>query len=344
MTLDLTLLTPGLFGIRAENLYRDLDLRPLELVLSRATPCKDRFAADCLEGMLCRAVGIDPGAESDWPVAALSRALDEGSVRDTWHLRADPVHARAGLGEVTLLHPHELTISPPEATILTNAINTHFADEPWRIQALHPHRWYIECPTAPGVTTVALSRVTGSVVSELLPQGEQATYWRSVLNEIQMLLHTHPLNEKRSSERTLPVNSIWLWGIGKPPLLAHSGWDLLCSDHHLGESIAESAGIKHARLADGLSELLRQGAALNRALVVIDWLDLTNRRSDFEGWREGIQRVIEDWFVPLVGALRCGALGSVEISLGDGSAYHLKRSHIKHWWRRRRTFAVLSGV
>ncbi|MDB5967250.1 MAG: hypothetical protein JWQ72_3750, partial [Polaromonas sp.] len=33
-------------------------------------------------------------------------------------------------------------------------------------------------------------------------------------NEMQMLLYTHPLNDRRSAQRLLPVNSVWLSGTG----------------------------------------------------------------------------------------------------------------------------------
>ena len=288
-----------------------------------------------------------PGGE--WPIAAITRSLDrprgldEQPGGDTWFMRADPVHARAGLGEITLFHSHELTISGEEAKTLVETINNHFEEESWHIEALNPYRWYIECSAVPGINTVPLSRVTGPVVEEVLPRGEQAARWRSVLNEIQMLLHTHPLNEKRRSERTLPINSVWLWGVGKQPVLGSSRWDTLCSDLHLGASIAATAGFAYANLSGGLTGVLGQESGMNRGLVVIDYLDLPSRRLDVEAWRTGIQRVAEEWFHPLVGALRSGVINALEISLGDGTAFHLKRSHIRRWWRRRRSFAALAA-
>ena len=337
---ELTLLIPGLLDARVAQLCEGSDLTSLELILSRAERIEDRFAADCFEGMLCRAMAIAPGREGEWPVAAITRQFDEGRPRDGWHLRADPVHARAALGEVNLFHPHELTITMEEARTLARAVNGHFHDEPWRLEALHPKRWYIECALDPGITTEPLSRVTGVVMNELLPRGEQGLRWRAVLNEIQMLLHTHPVNEKRTSEGLSPINSVWIWGVGKRPVFDKPTWDQLCSDHHLGEALAAGAGLAHSSLSIGVDGILATGA--NRLLVGIDYLDLASRRSQLETWRAGISRVVDDWFGPIVAALRAGALGSVEISLGDGRAYRLQRSQLRRWWRRRRSIAVLA--
>ena len=335
----LTLLVPGLLDARAAQICEGLDLTPLELVLSRADRIEDRFAANCFEGMLCRAMKIAPGREGEWPVAAITREFDEGSLRDGWHLRADPVNARAGLGEVSLLHTHELAITVEESKTLAEAVNRHFHDEPWHLQALHPERWYIECALDPGITTEPLSRVSGAVTNELLPGGEQGPRWRSVLNEIQMLLHAHPVNEKRVSEGLTPINSVWLWGAGKRPVVERSSWDVICADHHLGEALAAAARIRHASLSTGIDGILGSGSS--RLLVAIDYLDLASRRSQLEIWRAGISRVQDECFGPMIAGLRAGALGRVEISLGDGRAYRLQRSQLRRWWRRRRSMEVL---
>ncbi len=342
MAVELTFLIPGLFGARAEPLYQGLDLTSLELVLSRAKRIEDRFAADCIEGMLCRAMGVPRAHQGDWPVAAITREIDDKSVRDVWHMRADPVHARAGLGEVTLFHPHELTITPHEAQTLAESINRHFPHEPWCLEALHPKRWYIGCVTDPGITTEPLSRITGVVEDGLLPRGEQAMRWRAVVNEIQMLLHLHPVNETRRQDGLPPVNSIWLWGVGKPSARGNPSWNTVCSDLHLGEALARGVGLRCSSPSGGLNGLLHQQSGSMPHLVVLDHLDLPARRSDFEGWRAAMQSLIEDWFNPLVDALRCGKVGGLEISLGDGSAYLLERSYLRRWWRRRRSFGVLA--
>ena len=41
--------------------------------------------------------------------------------------------------------------------------------------------------------------------------------WHSILNEIQMVLHEHPVNEAREGRGEPPVNSVWLWGAGPMP-------------------------------------------------------------------------------------------------------------------------------
>ena len=37
---------------------------------------------------------------------------------------------------------------------------------------------------------------------------------RALVNELQMLLHEHPVNEQRAAHGQPTVNSVWLWGAG----------------------------------------------------------------------------------------------------------------------------------
>ena len=49
----------------------------------------------------------------------------------------------------------------------------------------------------------------------LLPQGADALLVHGWVNEIQMLLHEHPINAAREARGALAVNSLWLWGAGR---------------------------------------------------------------------------------------------------------------------------------
>lgn len=355
MAFDLTLLIPGLFGIKAQGLYQGLSLTAIERILSRAKRVDDNYSAGCLEAMLCRATTGATDAGGGCPVAAISRRWEElseprevgstdGEFADNWYIRSDPVYARAGLGELTLIHSRELAITAKEANTIVASINDHFSNESWRIESPNPYRWYIQCVDAPGIRTTPLSQVTGPVTEEYLPVGEQAAYWRAVLNEIQMLLHSHPVNLQRETDESLPINSVWMWGEGRQSHVDKNRWDMLCSDNHIGRAIARSAGAMHVDACDGLSTVLHLEPRFSQCLVVIDWLDLPSRRVDLESWRKEMGRLDGLWFQPLLDALRSGIIASLEISLGDGVAFRIKHSQIRHWWRRHLSFSEISHL
>lgn len=54
-------------------------------------------------------------------------------------------------------------------------------------------------------------------VEEHMPQGEGAAELIALMTSAQILLHHHPVNDRRRKEGEPPANSIWLWGHGRAP-------------------------------------------------------------------------------------------------------------------------------
>ena len=55
-----------------------------------------------------------------------------------------------------------------------------------------------------------------------MPEDDQFKDLIYIINQAQIILHNHPINQQRKREILDLVNSIWLWGNGKkgtlPPL------------------------------------------------------------------------------------------------------------------------------
>jgi hypothetical protein len=64
------------------------------------------------------------------------------------------------------------------------------------------------------LATASLDRVIGRNVDAWLGSDPAARRIRRLQSEAQMLLHTHPLNERRETAGLLPINSFWLSGCG----------------------------------------------------------------------------------------------------------------------------------
>ena len=57
-------------------------------------------------------------------------------------------------------------------------------------------------------------------VDRVLNRGVETWYprarrLRTLLNEVQMLLHEHPLNQAREERRQRPLNAVWISGCGR---------------------------------------------------------------------------------------------------------------------------------
>ncbi len=105
-------------------------------------------------------------------------------------------------------------MSRQEADALAAAIGQHFGE------AIFPRsRSTRNAGTAISrmrldLATTPLSVAIGRDIEPLMPQGDDALRFRSLLNELQMLLFEHPVNQAREARGELPINSLWLWGGG----------------------------------------------------------------------------------------------------------------------------------
>ena len=246
-------------------------------------------------------------------LGSLSNSLPSND--DGRWLCADPVHLR--------FH-HERSVPPdagpceipdPEPAALIAAPNTTFPD----IGVFHaatPRRWYLHLNTAVDHLAEPISAVAGRRMdSELADKTSPLHRW---LNEVQMFLHLHPINEQRAAEGKPAINSLWLWGaaapLGKDAALpsAESPDAIFSRDPlALGLALGQNQAGRSCRAlplpaspsaSASLDALLSSEA--KQALVVLDTLLPTVLYENPEGWRQAWAALEADWFVPC-----CGQLG-----------------------------------
>ena len=301
VSVELVLLVPGLLGpgaagagdpASAQALVAGLDLDGLDRLLARAVHTGEKAADESLEALAFRSFGhAAPPAGADWPVAALTALVDgfaeegvgvrlradgfaeEGS---RIRLRADPVHLRADIDDLVLFDASDIDLSPDEAEALARTVNDALAPHGPRIEAAHPHRWYV-APDAPArIATTPLSRAAGTPVSDALPRGPDAARWHRWMNEVQMALHECPVNVERERRGAAPVNSVWVWGAGSLPPAggAPAPFVQVWTDDALLRGLARHAGVERGANPAGAEEWLgggpRPGA---KPAGAEEWLD-----------------------------------------------------------------------
>lgn len=125
-----------------------------------------------------------------------------------------PTHWHVGTDQVSLTDPAALDLSPEDSRALCQAVAVLFEDDGWSLHWAAPTRWYAAHPSLATLPTASLDRVVGRNVDLWLKRHPEARRLRRLQAEAQMLLHTHPVNERREAEGLLPVNSFWLSGTG----------------------------------------------------------------------------------------------------------------------------------
>jgi len=300
---------------------------------------RECFPAICMEGWLCQA--FETERQNDWPVAPLTLTVDGGNpARDYW-VRADPVHLRARREQLLLAGPDFLHVTAAESGQLASALNAHFAPDALAFQALHPARWYARLPETPDLTTKTLTEATGANVANLMPAGRDALHWHRIVNEIQMLLHEHPVNLARESRGELAINSVWIWGGGVMPPVPGRHFSHVFATNPLATALATCAGLDALPVpADATS--WRQSSQVRdktdaHHLIVLEQLVSAAQYGDVASWWAQIALLEKNWFSPLLAALGKNGFDRLSIaSLDESAAVRYECEARVRWavWRR----------
>lgn len=307
------------------DIYRDLPLPNLQWLLGRARRTPEPLT---LEGWLQRQLGL-PAA---LPVAALTAAID-GLQVDGVLLRADPVHLQVNMEQLLLVPGDAIGIGQDDADSLIATLNRHFADDGLTFYAPQPQRWYVVLRQTAAVEHVPLALVAGNDIHRHLPQGPDALHWHGWLNEIQMLLYTHPANDAREQRGQPPINSVWFWGGGELPPAGDWPWDQTCGDQLLLRALARHAGTACQPLPQRADAWLQQLTG-DKALLLLDQLQTPALYGDAYQWRESLKQLDREWFGPLRQALQQGRIGELELIAPGAIRASIGGSARWQFWRR----------
>jgi hypothetical protein len=346
--MNLHLLVPALFwpDPALPEIYRDLPLPALENLLAKCSCIEDEPQE--MEAWLCRAFGVRK--QQDWPVAPITLQTDGADAikagGDYW-IRADPVHLRIERDNIVLADSRVFRISLQESEQLTSLLNRHLSgnDQKIALLPLRPDRWYFRLVEIPPAKTHLLSKVANRGINELLPFGTNNNFWRGLFNEIQMLLHEHPLNQAREARGELAINSVWFWGGGIMPESLASRYTSVSSNDVLAGSLAFACGVKRAQLpADATA--WHETAKAGKHLITLDALYGKAQYEDAYGWRQSIQDLERNWFDPLWRMFRQGQFDQITLTaLGEGGIKNFvaTRADSKKFWRRSRPISTYAS-
>jgi hypothetical protein len=167
------------------------------------------------------------------PAVAVASGIAPPGDRGTWCL-AQPVHLSAGLDHLRLAPLRALALADDDMRELGATLHAHFDATDFAVTGVVDGAWLLRFPGAIDCTAHPPDAVVGHDVHGYMPTGRDGARIRSRGNEIQMLLHDHPVNRRRERTSLLPVNGGWLWGFGVVPApavaLEASAWELRVAD------------------------------------------------------------------------------------------------------------------
>ncbi len=289
----LTLVVPGLSQVSDPDMAR---------ILARAD--QDGMRADGVVSVIGTLAGID-GAFPAGALSAHSANLPGGN----W-MRLDPVHLVADPDGLRLLPGEQLDIEDDEAAALGAFIT---ANTGIPIHRITPEYW-VAPALAEHADLYPVHDAAGCHIGALLPEGEARMRYRAWLNELQMVMHDAPVNQRRRDAGVLTINSVWAWGRGALPVASRWPFAMSYAADPMVAGLAELAGHHH-------------GGPLHT------FLQLPSDQDAFV-WAKSPAGLAEDWVIPAWEALRRGELAQVRVLDETGSTWTLRSGMRWRFWRR----------
>ncbi|MBR7798527.1 hypothetical protein [Undibacterium fentianense] len=203
-----------------------------------------------------------------------------------------PVHIHIARDHLVMTDQRRLEISDIEAKDLFLAAQEICAELGHELIYGDAKTWFLRADTWYDLRTASLDAAAGHNMEIWLAQGEHARAWRKLQNEIQMLWHIHPINQKRESLGMKTINSVWIHSPSKQLL------DYPYRHLSLNELFSKDAGSRQYFIDNSLLE-----PALN---------------SDWGSWLLAYAELEKGLFSILLQALQTRQISSLKLILTDG--------------------------
>lgn len=303
-----------------QRISAGLKLPYLSKILSRSS--QTILPHQVPEDLLCEAFGAHAFA----PIRAAADGIDLGNA---YWMCADPVHIELQQSQA-ILQP-EVKCGAEESTALCDVLNQYFAQDGITFVAPHPQRWYVRMESPSEVMTTPLRVASWRDVKPFQTQGADASRWRSLSNEIQMLLHEHVINQGREARGMQAINSLWLWGGGCANDLKTSV-SALVGDESLGSPFAKVAAIPFCTSLEEMLSIEGDSGVWIESALATAW-----QRGDLYAWRDAMEWVERELARPLWEAIEQGRLQTLTLdALTEDSTYRFMFDRAAGWklWRR----------
>lgn len=323
---ELHLALPGLLwpAQAIRDLVFDLQLPALSWLLGkgsrRVVPVADS------RQWLAEIAGL---SSSQLPVAALRVNACALQQTGRW-LCLDPVHLRVERTQLIVQDPAALQLTHAEAEALQRDLSP-LLEELGELHIGTPHEWHLHLHEGGAIRCAPLPDAIGLSAEQMMPEtsNDKARLWRRLLTEVQVALHTHPVNLARSERGQPAVNSLWPWGEGTlddvhraesnrdAPNRGTQNWTHIQADGAVWQGLARHLACSWSPQPERFS------AVEGKTLVVLPDLESAARSRDAMHWLRTVQVLERDWFAPLQLALQQGRLKTLVLH-GQGAGHAMR--------------------
>ncbi len=239
---------------------------------------------------------------------------------------ADPIHLKADRDTATVIPGSMLELTAHEADQLLDTLNEFLRDDALSVSRQSITHWYLAGKDGSQLTSYPSSFLAHRNASAYLPEGEHTGAWRRLMTELQMLLHSHPVNVEREQRGKMPVNSVWFWGGGLLPSQSiNHDHSVLYADTPYAVALAQAVQLTCYPLGPF------QPSSSQHTIMVDTRISDALFAQDEMTMRSAQQRIIEHWLLPLQHQLNIGAVSAVTLINEDGEQGILSAE--PPWWQ-----------
>lgn len=327
---QLDIVVPGLLGpfssdvpVHIHEQLLQPEYKLINKCLSRAV-ISEKKASSYYE-VLASLIGVTPGLS----LCQLTAQHDAVDLSQGFYYRADPVHFKAESDHAILLGPQIILPLLNEAEQLIEVFNQHFEEDRISLHLGSEHRWYIKCERKLNLQFNSLDDSLGRDIKHFMPEGEDALWWRRIVNEAQMLFFQHGVNQRREECSQLPINGLWLWDfaleVGQLEQCKNKAKQL-----HSDEAVA-IAMANQARLSVS-SELDMDGLDAD-SILVINNLYESVCYGDMDAWLEELKLFCDGLFSQIIDKLKSRIFDTVNIYPCDGRVFKITSTQLLKFWK-----------
>ena len=309
--IELTIVLPGLARVLDQQINKSVIPDCLSTIIAKSQFYRDPTG---LTRLLFNHFSQTPLIESDLPVANL---LSDS----TSALCADPCYLHPDRDQL-LLFSENMALTIEESTALIAEIQPLLDEFGGELICHTPDNWLLNLQAMPDLTFSALAEVSGKAVDDFLPQGADRQNWIRLWNEIQMQLYDSKINQQRTSDGKLPINSVWFGGAGTYKA-SKNNWQHVQGRFPLLKNLAQRSAISLNNDPDWSITSLSPG----KQLWVLDEIDI---ESD---WQQQLQQVDKDILQPLWQSLRMAKMANIKLQIPDHGSYQLTTLDCWKFWK-----------
>ncbi len=189
------------------------------------------------------------------------------------HLLVQPVSLQVQRDRVFL--SEIVRLSAEEYEVLSDLFNQHFAEEGIKfIQSTTQQYWFIELGAALQCNTYLAQKAIYQDVHPFKLKGLDAKMFNKIMNETQMLLHEHPINERRQAQQKAAVNSVWCSGNARFSVDPEKRVSALVGQGALIKGLARYCQLPLLADFHSLNQLPEHVLVLSETMHGVDWNQL----------------------------------------------------------------------